>query len=105
GVEGTVTSRIISALQHTVQAGGDEAASFLNALQTVAANNPRNSGGPLINAAGEVIGINTAIAQAGGRQTGSIGLGFAIPSNQVRRTAEQIIETGRATYPVIGVAL
>ncbi|HLT85834.1 MAG TPA: trypsin-like peptidase domain-containing protein, partial [Phototrophicaceae bacterium] len=103
GLEGTVTSGIISALNRPVQAGGDEGASFLNAIQTDAAINPGNSGGPLINAAGEVIGINTAIAQAGGRQTGSIGLGFAIPSNQVRRTAEQIIETGRATYPVIGV--
>ena len=106
GLEGTVTSGIISALNRPVQAGGDSGGtSFINAIQTDAAINPGNSGGPLINTAGEVIGINTAIAQAGGRQTGSIGLGFAIPSNQVRRTAEQIIETGRATYPVIGVAL
>ncbi|WP_152187922.1 trypsin-like peptidase domain-containing protein [Georgenia satyanarayanai] len=106
GLEGTVTSGIISALNRPVQAGGSgDGASFINAIQTDAAINPGNSGGPLINTAGEVIGINTAIAQAGGRQTGSIGLGFSIPSNQVRRTAEQIIETGRATYPVIGVAL
>ncbi|WP_413452266.1 trypsin-like peptidase domain-containing protein [Georgenia phoenicis] len=106
GLEGTVTSGIISALNRPVQAGGGgEDASFINAIQTDAAINPGNSGGPLINTAGEVIGINTAIAQAGGQQTGSIGLGFSIPSNQVRRTAEQIIETGRATYPVIGVAL
>ncbi|WP_223147540.1 trypsin-like peptidase domain-containing protein [Georgenia wutianyii] len=106
GLEGTVTSGIISALNRPVQAGGDSGGtSFINAIQTDAAINPGNSGGPLLNTAGEVIGINTAIAQAGGRQTGSIGLGFAIPSNQVRRTAEQIIETGRATYPVIGVAL
>ncbi|WP_251838590.1 S1C family serine protease [Oceanitalea stevensii] len=106
GLEGTVTSGIISALNRPVQAGSSgEGASFINAIQTDAAINPGNSGGPLINTAGEVIGINTAIAQAGGQQTGSIGLGFSIPSNQVRRTAEQIIETGRATYPVIGVAL
>lgn len=106
GLEGTVTSGIISALNRPVQAGGSgEGASFINAIQTDAAINPGNSGGPLINIAGEVIGINTAIAQAGGQQTGSIGLGFSIPSNQVRRTAEQIIETGRATYPVIGVSL
>ncbi|WP_454084085.1 trypsin-like peptidase domain-containing protein [Georgenia sp. Marseille-Q6866] len=106
GLEGTVTSGIISALNRPVQAGGSgDSASFINAIQTDAAINPGNSGGPLINTAGEVIGINTAIAQAGGQQTGSIGLGFSIPSNQVRRTAEQIIETGRATYPVIGVAL
>ncbi|WP_324649716.1 trypsin-like peptidase domain-containing protein [Georgenia sp. H159] len=106
GLEGTVTSGIISALNRPVQAGGSsEGTSFINAIQTDAAINPGNSGGPLINTAGEVIGINTAIAQAGGQPTGSIGLGFAIPSNQVRRTAEQLIETGRATYPVIGVAL
>ncbi len=106
GLEGTVTSGIISALNRPVQAGSSgDGASFINAIQTDAAINPGNSGGPLINTSGEVIGINTAIAQAGGQQTGSIGLGFSIPSNQVRRTAEQIIETGRATYPVIGVAL
>lgn len=60
-----------------------------------------------MNAAGEVIGINTAIAQASGTgaATGSIGLGFAIPSNQVRRTTDEIIETGRATYPIIGILL
>ena len=105
GLEGTVTSGIVSALNRPVQAGSSADASFINAIQTDAAINPGNSGGPLINTAGEVVGINTAIAQAGGRQTGSIGLGFAIPANQVRRTAEQIIETGQATYPVIGVAL
>ena len=105
GLEGTVTSGIISALNRPVQAGNSEDTSFINAIQTDAAINPGNSGGPLINAAGEVIGINTAIAQASGQPTGSIGLGFSIPSNQVRRTAEEIIETGRATYPVIGVAL
>jgi len=106
GLEGTVTSGIISALNRPVEAGqGGEATSFINAIQTDAAINPGNSGGPLLNGAGEVIGINTAIAQAGGRQAGSIGLGFAIPANQVRRTAEEIIETGQATYPVIGVAL
>lgn len=105
GLEGTVTSGIVSALNRPVQAGNSQDTSFINAIQTDAAINPGNSGGPLINAAGEVVGINTAIAQASGQPTGSIGLGFSIPSNQVRRTAEEIIETGRATYPVIGVAL
>ena len=107
GLEGTVTTGIISALNRPVQAGGssDGAASFINAIQTDAAINPGNSGGPLLNLDGEVVGINTAIAQASGRETGSIGLGFAIPADQVRRTAEQIIAEGRATYPVIGVAL
>lgn len=107
GLDGTVTSGIISALNRPVQAGpsDSETSAFLNAIQTDAAINPGNSGGPLVNVAGEVIGINTAIAQAQGQAVGSIGLGFAIPSNQVRRTAEQIIETGRATYPVIGIGL
>ncbi|MFC4554263.1 S1C family serine protease [Georgenia faecalis] len=105
GLEGTVTSGIVSALNRPVEAGGAGDSSFINAIQTDAAINPGNSGGPLVNDAGEVIGINTAIAQAAGQTTGNIGLGFAIPSNQVRRTAEQIIDTGTATYPVIGVAL
>ena len=90
-----------------MRAGGPGASTFINAIQTDAAINPGNSGGPLVDAGGQVVGINTAIAQASGssQATGSIGLGFAIPSNQVRRTAEQIIADGRATYPVIGVAL
>ncbi|MHB1064695.1 MAG: S1C family serine protease [Georgenia sp.] len=107
GLEGTVTTGIISALNRPVIAGGPDATTFINAIQTDAAINPGNSGGPLVDAAGRVIGINTAIAQASGAAsaTGSIGLGFAIPANQVRRTAEQLIAQGRATYPVIGVAL
>ena len=107
GLEGTVTTGIISALNRPVQAGGtsDGQSAFINAIQTDAAINPGNSGGPLLNLAGEVVGINTAIAQTAGQETGSIGLGFAIPSDQVRRTAEQIIDNGHATYPVIGVAL
>lgn len=107
GLEGTVTSGIVSALNRAVTAGSVTETSFINAIQTDAAINPGNSGGPLVNAAGEVIGINTAIAQASGTgaATGSIGLGFAIPSNQVRRTTDQLIETGRATYPIIGILL
>lgn len=107
GLEGTVTSGIVSALNRAVTAGSATETSFINAIQTDAAINPGNSGGPLVNAAGEVIGINTAIAQASGTgaATGSIGLGFAIPSNQVRRTTDEIIETGRATYPIIGILL
>jgi putative serine protease PepD len=107
GLEGTVTSGIVSALNRAVTAGSVSETSFINAIQTDAAINPGNSGGPLVNAAGEVIGINTAIAQASGTgaATGSIGLGFAIPSNQVRRTTDQLIETGRATYPIIGILL
>ncbi len=107
GLNGTVTSGIVSALNRAVTAGSAGDISFINAIQTDAAINPGNSGGPLVNLAGQVIGINTAIAQPGGASsaTGSIGLGFAIPSNQVARTAQQIIETGHATYPVIGVFL
>jgi putative serine protease PepD len=109
GLAGTVTSGIVSARNRPVAAGGGtESTAFINAIQTDAAINPGNSGGPLVNAAGEVVGINSAIAQPPGASAssgGSIGLGFAIPSNQARRTAEQLIETGSATYPVIGVLL
>ncbi|NHT19722.1 trypsin-like peptidase domain-containing protein, partial [Cellulomonas sp. IC4_254] len=109
GLAGTVTTGIVSALNRPVAAGdGTEETAFINAIQTDAAINPGNSGGPLVNAAGEVVGINSAIAQPPGASAtsgGSIGLGFAIPSNQARRTAEQLIETGVATYPVIGVLL
>lgn len=108
GLASTVTTGIVSALNRPVTAGDPQAPAFINAIQTDAAINPGNSGGPLVNARGEVIGINSAIAQAPGTaqtSAGSIGLGFAIPSNQARRTAEQLIETGRATYPVIGALL
>ena len=106
GLEGTVTSGIVSALDRPVTAGGRGEQAFINALQTDAAINPGNSGGPLVDARGRVVGVNSAIATLGfGGTTGSIGLGFAIPINQARRTAEQIIATGEAVYPVIGVRL
>lgn len=107
GLDGTVTSGIISALNRPVSAGDSSDTAFINALQTDAAINPGNSGGPLVNGAGQVIGINSAIAQPPGTMTaaGNIGLGFAIGSNQARRTADEIIETGSATYPIIGVLL
>ncbi|WP_125774216.1 S1C family serine protease [Antribacter gilvus] len=107
GLDATVTTGIVSALHRPVKAGEDAEAAFIDAIQTDAAINPGNSGGPLVNAAGEVIGINSAIAQPPGTSaaTGNIGLGFAIPSNQARHTAEQLIETGKATFPVIGVLL
>ena len=107
GLDGTVTSGIISALNRPVAAGDVADTAFINALQTDAAINPGNSGGPLVNGSGEVIGINSAIAQPPGQlaASGSIGLGFAIGSNQARRTAEEIIETGQASYPIIGVLL
>jgi len=107
GLEGTVTSGIVSALNRAVTAGSATEVSYINAIQTDAAINPGNSGGPLVNMSGEVIGINSAIAQPPGttRATGSIGLGFAIPSNQVARTTDQLIEFGYATFPIIGVLL
>lgn len=109
GLQGTVTLGIISAKNRAVTAGGSSSdSSFINALQTDAAINPGNSGGPLVDATGSVIGVNTAIATVGSSfnsQTGSIGLGFAIPINQARKTAEQLIKNGKATYPVIGVSV
>jgi putative serine protease PepD len=109
GLTGTVTLGIISAKDRAVTAGESrEDNSFINALQTDAAINPGNSGGPLVDATGSVIGVNSAIASLGfsaSSQTGSIGLGFAIPINQARKTAEQLITNGKATYPVIGVSV
>jgi putative serine protease PepD len=109
GLTGTVTLGIISAKDRAVTAGESATDnSFINALQTDAAINPGNSGGPLVDATGAVIGVNSAIATLGssvGSQTGSIGLGFAIPINQARKTAEQLIKSGKATYPVIGVSV
>jgi putative serine protease PepD len=109
GLSGTVTLGIISAKDRAVtagEAGSDN--SFINALQTDAAINPGNSGGPLIDSTGAVIGVNSAIATLGssfGSQSGSIGLGFAIPINQARKTADQLIKNGKATYPVLGVSI
>ena len=112
GLDSTVTSGIVSALNRPVTAGGAGAssASFINAIQTDAAINPGNSGGPLLDMAGRVIGVNSAIArvassQSSDGQSGNIGVGFAIPSDQVRKTAEQLIASGKATHPVIGVLL
>lgn len=109
GLSGTVTSGIISAKNRAVSAGGSGGeSSFINALQTDAAINPGNSGGPLVDVTGAVIGVNSAIASLGSSsngQSGSIGLGFAIPINQARKTANQLIKTGKATFPIIGISL
>jgi putative serine protease PepD len=109
GLSGTVTQGIISAKDRPVTAGDNNSStSFISALQTDAAINPGNSGGPLVDSTGAVIGINSAIASLGSNsssQSGSIGLGFAIPINQARKTADQLIKNGKATYPVIGVAV
>ncbi len=110
GLSGTVTLGIVSAKDRAVTAGESQGdSSFINAIQTDAAINPGNSGGPLVNSAGAVIGVNSAIATLGSSslssQTGSIGLGFAIPINQARKTAQQLIENGKATYPVVGISV
>ena len=112
GLAGTVTSGIISALNRTVRVPGEKASTpatpLFNAIQTDAAINPGNSGGALVDSAGRVIGINSAIATLGSSgvdtQTGSIGVGFAIPVDEARSIAEQLIRTGRATHPAIGVS-
>ncbi len=107
GLTGTVTLGIISAKDRAVTAGDSRSeSSFINALQTDAAINPGNSGGPLVDATGAVIGVNSAIASLGSTaQSGSIGLGFAIPINQARITADQLIKFGKATYPVMGISV
>ena len=107
GLSSTVTAGIVSALQRPVTTGDSaEESSYINAVQTDAAINPGNSGGPLVNMLGQVIGVNSAIATTGGvtggDQAGNIGVGFAIPIEQVRVTADQILRTGEARYPVIG---
>ena len=107
GLSSTVTSGIVSALNRPVTTG-DSAndSSYINAVQTDAAINPGNSGGPLVNLQGQVVGVNSAIATTGGgsrrAESGNIGVGFAIPIEQVRVTADQILRTGEARYPVIG---
>jgi putative serine protease PepD len=109
GLEGTVTTGIISALNRPVAAGGDanNQNTVLDAIQTDAAINPGNSGGALVNMSGELVGINSAIATLGGdspdAQSGSIGLGFAIPVDQAKRIADELISTGTASHASLGV--
>jgi putative serine protease PepD len=110
GLEGTVTTGIISALDRPVAAGGDagDQNSVLDAIQTDAAINPGNSGGALVNMNGELVGINSAIATLGDTsgpqaQSGNIGLGFAIPVDQAKRIADELIQTGAATHASLGV--
>ncbi|WP_405160637.1 trypsin-like peptidase domain-containing protein [Nocardia sp. NBC_01499] len=117
GLAGTVTTGIVSSLNRPVstQGEGPQTAPGVNpvidAIQTDAAINPGNSGGALVDGTGKLIGINTAIASLGagepgaGQQSGSIGLGFAIPVDQARRVADELIKTGHATYAQIGVKI
>ena len=113
GLDGTVTTGIISALDRPVSTGDGSTGqhSVMNAIQTDAAINPGNSGGALVNMNGELVGVNSAIASMGGgpgaqgAQSGSIGLGFAIPSDQAKRIADQLVSTGSVTHASLGVQL
>jgi putative serine protease PepD len=91
GLSGTVTSGIVSAVDREARLGGQAAQSV---IQTDASINPGNSGGPLVNLDGQVVGVNTAIATLGGRSSGSIGIGFAVPIDRAVSVAEDIIDGG-----------
>jgi len=118
GLAGTVTTGIVSALNRPVttsdQSSDPNAQQtadpvVTNAIQTSAAINPGNSGGALVNGGGQLIGINSAIASLGSSsgsssQAGNIGIGFAIPVNEARSIAGQLISSGKATHPYLGVA-
>jgi putative serine protease PepD len=110
GLSDTVTDGIVSATGRAVATGSTEGdATVIDALQTDAAINPGNSGGALVDGAGEVIGINTAIATVasggptGQSESGSIGVGFAIPGNTAQRIAQEIMATGSAETTYLGV--
>ncbi|MFI6033896.1 trypsin-like peptidase domain-containing protein [Streptomyces sp. NPDC051315] len=113
GLSNTVTTGIISAKNRPVASsdGTGSSASYMSALQTDASINPGNSGGPLLDAQGNVIGINSAIQSTGSgglggtAQSGSIGLGFAIPINQAKNVAQQLIKTGEPVYAKIGASV
>ena len=109
GLANTVTTGIISAIDRPVATSGESSTAspvVTNAIQIDAAVNPGNSGGPLFNASGEVIGITSSIASlsTGSGQAGSIGLGFAIPANLARSIGDQLIKNGIAEHAVLGVA-
>jgi putative serine protease PepD len=107
GLQGTVTTGVVSALNRPVQAGQFGQDTDFDAIQTDAPINPGNSGGALVDMSGRLIGLNSAIATLGGdqfnRESGSIGLGFAIPVDQAKRIADQLIATGAATHAALGV--
>jgi putative serine protease PepD len=109
GLESTVTSGIVSFLNRPVATSSESggAGAVIDAVQTDAAINPGNSGGALVDMSGRLVGVNTAIASLGSagpdQQSGSIGLGFAIPVDQAKRIADELIRNGRAVHPVIGI--
>ncbi|HEX6969818.1 MAG TPA: trypsin-like peptidase domain-containing protein [Micromonosporaceae bacterium] len=103
----TVTAGIISAVDRTIQAGDAGQTRYYAAIQTDAAVNQGNSGGPLVDVAGRVIGVNSVIKSLAAHEdeAGNIGLAFAIPINQAKRISEEIIDTGRARRTVIGAQI
>ncbi len=104
GLNTTITAGVVSALGRYVDVGpGDQPAALVNAVQTDAAINPGNSGGPLTDCTGSQVGVNSAGAQVPGGAGGSIGLNFAIPIDFARSVADQLIRTGAATHPTMGV--
>jgi putative serine protease PepD len=113
GLQGTVTTGIISSLNRPVTTGDESTGqhSVMNAIQTDAAINPGNSGGALVDMDGKLIGVNSAIASlgggdgSGGGQAGSIGLGFAIPVDQAKKIADQLVSTGTVQHASLGVKL
>ena len=124
GLSNTVTKGIVSALNRTIQVSSAAApdnssggglqfwnnnsgkpAVNLDVIQTDAAINPGNSGGALVNERGELIGVNVAIASAGSSGSGSIGVGFAIPSNVAKRIATEIMKTGSASHGLLGAGV
>lgn len=111
GLSGTVTTGIVSALDRPVTAGSAEPSAsgaqepvVTNAIQTSAAINPGNSGGALVDANGQLVGINSSIA-ALGPESGNIGIGFAITSRQMRSVVDQILETGTVQHAYLGVGV
>ncbi|MET0740594.1 MAG: trypsin-like peptidase domain-containing protein [Candidatus Nanopelagicales bacterium] len=108
GLEGTVTTGIVSALGRPVSTGDQQSGdgAVFDGIQTDAAINPGNSGGALVDVSGRLVGINTAIASLGaGGQSGSIGLGFAIPVDLAHRIAQELISSGEATHARLGVSV
>ena len=115
GLAGTVTTGIVSALNRPVttqaEGGGSQFGQgqsdpvVTNAIQTSAAINPGNSGGALVNGSGQLIGINSSIASLGSSsgQSGNIGIGFAIPVNEAKAIAQQLIDSGAAQHAYLGV--
>ena len=103
GLEGTVTSGIVSAIGRPVSAGqSQDSLAVIDAIQTDAPINPGNSGGPLVNMSGQVVGINSAIYSP---SNGSVGLGFAIPIDQAKPIAEELLDSGQATHARIGISV